>query len=188
MKHHTTAPLLKLSACLAACLALVACVPSETETAEPAAGANAATAPAERLFLKLAPSDALSVAEARAQLAPGDTAIVAGQVGGTAQPFVEGYAAFVLADPKLMFCNEMGDDHCPTPWDACCEDPDKLSDLRASVQFDDAQGQILAVNLKGQQGLKELSHVIVTGLVAETSTPENLIILADGLYLEPASE
>lgn len=126
--------------------------------------------------------------EARVQLAPGDTAIVAGQIGGTAQPFVAGYAAFVLADTEVMFCNETGDDQCPTPWDACCVDPDKLSTQRASVQFDDAQGQVLALDLKGQQGLKELSHVIVTGHVAETSTPENLIILADGLYIEPLTK
>lgn len=182
MKHQKPSRLLQLSASLAACLALVACAPSETETTEPSASSAAAAA---QLFLESAPSAPLSVMEARAQLAPGDTAIVAGQIGGTAQPFVAGYAAFVLADTEVMFCNEMDHNQCPTPWDACCVDPDKLSALRASVQFDDAQGQVLALDLKGQQGLKELSHVTVTGRVAETSTPENLIILADGLYIEP---
>ena len=182
MKQYTTSAFVKLSASLAACLALVACAPAESDTSA-SSEPTAATVSAAQLFLDSAPSNALSVAQARAQLAPGDTAIIAGQIGGTKQPFVEGFAAFVLADTEIMFCNETGDNSCPMPWDACCEDPDKVSALRASVQFDDAQGQILELNLKGQQGLKELSHVIVTGLVAETSTPENLIILANGLYL-----
>jgi len=187
MKHCTTSTILKLSVSLAACLALVACAPSESGTSA-SIESSAATLSAAPLFLESAPIEALSVAQARTQLAPGDTAVITGQIGGTQQPFVEGYAAFSLADPEIMFCDEMGDDHCPMPWDACCEDPDKLSALRASVQFNDAQGQVLAVNLKGQQGLAELRHVIVTGLVAETSTPENLIIFADGLYLKPTTE
>jgi hypothetical protein len=182
MKHPTTKSLLQLSVGLAACLTLAACGPSEPEISE--SSEPAASPPAERLFLDAAPSDALSVGQARAQLSPGDTAVVTGQIGGAPQPFVEGYAAFVLADSDILFCDEMGDDHCPAPWDACCEDPDKVSALRASVQFNDAQGEILTVNLKGQRGLEELSYVTVTGLVADTSTPENLVILADGLYFE----
>jgi hypothetical protein len=41
------------------------------------------------------------------------------------------------------------------------------------------------VTLKGQNGLKELQTVLVSGIVAEQSTPQNLIINATRLYPVP---
>lgn len=130
------------------------------------------------------PEGALSVKAAREQLNPGEEAFVFGQIGGVDQPFLEGYAGFVLGDTDLVFCGEMGnDDHCPTPWDACCEDTDTLKASRASVQFVDASGQAIAASMKGFAEVKELSPVVVQGTVAESSTPDNLIIEARGLYV-----
>jgi hypothetical protein len=133
--------------------------------------------------LNAKPEGALPVKAAREKLKLGESAVVVGQIGGSLEPFLEGYAGFVLADTDIEFCDEMGDDHCSTPWDACCEDPDKVKASRASVQFVDADGEPLAVSVEGFSGLKGLSHVVVTGTVAGTSTPENLIIDADGIYI-----
>jgi hypothetical protein len=107
---------------------------------------------------------------------------VRGQIGGTRLPFVDGYAGFVLADPELVFCDEMGDDHCNTPWDACCEDPDRLKAMRVSVQFVDATSNPIQQNLQTSIGLNELDEVVVIGTVAESSTPTNVIIEATTLY------
>lgn len=139
-------------------------------------------------LLDAAPSNPITVKAAREQMEPGDKAIVFGQIGGVAQPFLDGYAGFVLADTEIAFCDEMGDDHCPTPWDACCEDADKLKASRASIQFVDAEGNILPGSVKHFAGLEELSHVAVTGTVAASSTPENLIIKATELYVNPTDE
>lgn len=134
--------------------------------------------------LETRPEGALSVKAAREQLKPGDEAVVFGQIGGVDQPFLEGYAGFVLGDTDIVFCNEMGnDDHCATPWDACCEDADMLQTSRASVQFVDASGQPIAASMKGFAEVKELSPVVVQGTVAASSTPENLVIEARGLYV-----
>jgi hypothetical protein len=149
------------------------------------ATASTETNPLERIqLLDTKPSSALAVKAAREQLKPGDQAVVFGQIGGAEEPFFQGYAGFILADTDILFCNETGDDHCPTPWDACCEDPDKLKSSRASVQFVDAGGLPLATSLQGYAGLEPLRKVVVTGTVASSSTPENLIIEARGLYLE----
>lgn len=129
------------------------------------------------------PADALAVKAARETLKPGDAAVVFGQVGGVDEPFLEGYAGFVLGDTDIQFCDEMGDDHCKTPWDACCEDTDKLKVSRASVQFVDAEGQLLSQGMKGFAGIKELDEVVVIGAVAEASTPDNLIINATRIYV-----
>jgi hypothetical protein len=132
--------------------------------------------------LSEAPKNVLSVASVRAQANPRTPITVRGQIGGTRLPFVDGYAGFVLADPELVFCDEMGDDHCNTPWDACCEDPDRLKAMRVSVQFVDAIGNPIQQNLQTSIGLNELDEVVVIGTVAESSTPTNVIIEATTLY------
>lgn len=147
--------------------------------------ANAEGNPLEVIqILDTKPEGALAVKLAREQLKPGDEAVVFGQVGGVDKPFLEGYAGFVLGDTDIVFCDEMGDDHCPTPWDACCEDTDKLQASRASVQFVDASGQPIAESMKGFVEVQELSSVVVQGTVAASSTPENLVIEATSIYVE----
>jgi hypothetical protein len=157
---------------------MTACGPSETTTPVPPEDPFAQTH-----FLDERPAGAISVGEARATAEPGDPVVISGLIGGALEPFVDGYAAFVLADPAILFCNEMPDEHCATPWDACCEDPDKLSANRISVQFVDGENQILQQSLKGTGGLKELSQVVVTGTISEDSTPDNINLLAQKLYL-----
>ena len=77
----------------------------------------------------------------------------------------------------------MGDDlHCQTPWDACCEDPDKIKSMRVSVQFVDREGNPILTDLKQEIGIQELDEVTVVGTVADSSTESNLIINATGLY------
>jgi hypothetical protein len=133
-------------------------------------------------LLDTKPEGAIAVKTAREQLKPGDEALVYGQIGGVKNPFFDGYAGFVLTDTDVMFCDEMGDDNCPTPWDACCEDSDKLKQSRASVQFVDAEGKILTHSLGDFAGLKGLDQVTVQGKVAPSSTSENLVIEARAIH------
>ena len=172
---HTTSSVITISAIA---LLLTACAPANKTNESSAQSENAITA----LLLETTPVDALNVYEARKQAKPGLAIQVSGQIGGTLKPFVEGYAGFVLADPELEFCDEMGDDHCSTPWDACCEDPDKLKSMRVSVQLVDNNGTPIQADLKQSLGIKELDEVTVIGTVAETSTDTNIIINATGLY------
>jgi hypothetical protein len=152
------------------------------ESASPEA--NNASGPAEldAYLLQAEPEGAVSVTEARQSAEPGRPIVVAGQIGAALNPFSADYATFVLGDEALMYCDEMGDDdHCATPWDACCEDPDKVMQGRASVQVL-ADGNPLPGSLKGVGGLTELDHVVVAGTVDPSSTPQNLIINASGIY------
>ena len=170
-----------LSLCLVlAGLGLTACSPEEENARVSPESINSE----KSLFLDQAPGGALNVAEARVQLSPGDEAIIEGQIGGVMEPFLSGYAGFVLGDTEIVFCDEMGDDdHCATPWDACCEDPDQLQGRRLSVQFVDADGNPLERDLKAEGQLKELDHVVVVGRVAAGSTKENMVVHAAGLAL-----
>lgn len=140
--------------------------------------------PAESgLFLQDTPGPAQPIAEVVQSAQAGDSVTVSGQIGGTTEPFGEGYALFMLADESLVFCNEMSDeDHCPTPWDACCEDPDKLRNSRAMIQIIDDAGEVRTQSLKNQAGLRELEPIVLSGTVIRSHADGGLVINARKLY------
>ncbi len=176
MKNQTNKTIL-LSA-VALSLAFAGCAPDAPEAAD-------LPEPAFELpVLTTRPADALAVQAARRQLKPGEKAVVFGQIGAVEAPFFEGFAGFVLGDTDLVYCDEMGDDeHCATPWDACCVEPEKRQASRLSVQFVDAAGQAIPADLRGMSGLEPLKEVVVVGSVAESSTRGNMIINASGVFV-----
>lgn len=182
MKKHNPSIILLMSALV---LGLTACGPkSGSEAQAGASNESAVTDPAGDFLLSEVPSTVPGLLEALEAGGEGETLLFTGRVGGNLDPMAADYAAFVVADEVLVFCDEMGDDdHCPTPWDACCEDPDKIAASRAFVQFVDDNGLPLAVDLKEAVGLAENDAVIVRGKLSPDSTPGNRIIIADGLAI-----
>jgi len=167
------------SCSLLASLCLVSCekqkvvefVPAETQSLDP-------------YFTTSAPADPKQISVLRTTAKPGDEVTVTGLVMGREKPFVEGRAAFILGDPgKLTPCNKMPDDHCKTPWDACCDSPELKKEGTATIQIIGADQRVLKQNLKGEHGLKELSTVTLTGTVDKSSTAEALIINATALHV-----
>jgi hypothetical protein len=99
---------------------------------------------------------------------------------GTLQDFGE-YATFRLVEDSLRDCSESGDS-CRTPWDYCCEDPDKLRTLTVNVEFLD--GEFPAQwSLEGQHGLTRLTEVAVAG-VLRVDDQGNLRLEANKLSLQ----
>lgn len=136
-------------------------------------------------FTASAPADPKPISTLRTTAKPGDEVTVSGLVMGREKPFVEGRAAFILGDPsKMTPCNKMPDDHCKTPWDACCDTPEAKREGTATIQILGADQRVLKQNIKGEHGLKELSAVTLTGTVDKASTPEALIINATALHVE----
>lgn len=160
--------------------ALTSCEkPAAPEVAAPS------TISLESYFTASAPADPQQISAVRTTAKPGDTITVSGLVMGREHPFVEGRAAFILGDPtKLTPCNKMPDDHCKTPWDACCDSPELKKEGTATIQITE-NGRVLKQSLKGEHGLKELSAVTLTGTVDKSSTPEALIINATVLHIAP---
>jgi len=180
MKQNPKKTLLALSI-LSSALALASCGKNETSQVNaPSPGQDSAAS--AQILLAEAPAALVSVGKARQEAQPGQEITLIGKVGGTLNPIAESYATFVLADQTVYFCDEMPNDTCETPWDACCEDPAKLAANRASVVFLNEQGQPLPLDLSQTAQLQKLALVSVTGIVAPTSSPENLIVHANGLY------
>jgi hypothetical protein len=148
---------------------------------------QAETTPAISLdsyFTSSAPADAQPISAVRTSAKPGDSVTLTGLVMGREKPFVEGRAAFILGDPtKITPCNKMPDDHCDTPWDACCDTPEAKREGTATVQLLGDDQRVLKRSIKGEHGLKELSAVTLTGTVDKASTPEALIINATALHV-----
>lgn len=122
---------------------------------------------------------------ARGQFKPGDEVTLTGLVMGVKDPFVKGRAVFVLGDEATITpCDRMGDDdHCATPWDACCDANTIRSAGTAAIQVLDESGRPAKVGLKGVHGLSELSRVTVSGVVAPNSTPAAFVVNATAIHI-----
>lgn len=165
-----------------AVLALASCGKKETtaasvETAPPAAAFDA-------YFTDQTIADPKTIHVAGTDAKPGDEIVIQGLIMGREKVFVDGRASFLLGDrEKLTPCNEKPDEECETPWDACCDSKEAKRGNIASIQITDAEGRVLTGGLKGVKGLKELSAVTVSGMVDQSSTPENLVVNAKVIHV-----
>ena len=161
---------------LLAALLVVSCGKTETTTVKPPAAAS----PELTAVINAKPEGEPSpIHMARQTVQPGDKITVSGQVMGGKHPFVEGRAAFILGDPDVLTpCNENPGDACETPWDSCCDSPEDKARGTATIQVVDEEGRVLKEGIEGIGGIRKLAKLIVSGKVAENSTPEALLINA----------
>ena len=76
-----------------------------------------------------------------------------------------------------------GDDHCKTPWDACCEPQETIAAGAATVQVVNDKGQPLKVGLNGHKGIAPGKDVTIAGKV-RSADANNLVIDATGIYVK----
>ncbi|MGE9270680.1 MAG: hypothetical protein ACQKBU_07740 [Verrucomicrobiales bacterium] len=159
---------------------LVACSKNETATTS----TNAPSAELREIFVERIAAEASPIHLARTTVQPGDPIVIEGQIMGAAEPFVAGRAAFILGDrAKLTPCNEMPDDGCATPWDACCDTKEAFREGTATIQVIGEDGRTLKEGIEGVRGLEKLSKILVQGEVAQQSGPGNLVVNADAIQI-----
>jgi hypothetical protein len=127
--------------------------------------------------------EAIPVKTAREQNEPGNILILEGFVGGRENPFVEGRAIFVLGDDSLETCDKVPGDDCPTPWDACCEDPKNIQAAIITIQVVDENNAVLKGTLEGAGGIKAGSRLKIKGQVDKNSSPEAMIFNAQTIKI-----
>lgn len=157
-------------------------------TCKPAAeapGAGAVAAPAGVLgrVVGTAPSgEARSIGEVKASAKPGEEVTLKGRVMGNLKPFVDGRAAFILADPAVIAaCSDNPSDQCETPWDSCCHTPEEKKKAIVTIQVVGDDGRVLKQGIEGVGGVAKLATLTVTGKVAEGSQGDTLIINATAI-------
>jgi hypothetical protein len=156
---------------------------------KPAADAATSTKPtaeasaALQAVLAAAPKgEPLSIVNAKAAAQPGEEITITGRIMGSSSPFVEGRAAFMLADPGVLTaCSDHPGDECETPWDCCCDSKEDKKRGTVTVQIIDANGRVLKEPIEDIGGIKKLATLTVTGKVAEGSTADLLILNATAI-------
>jgi len=167
-------------------LTLASCSKKEDATSSTSQQGSQSETPISQLLLKEAPQKAVGIFELRKSAKPGDKVTFTGAVIGGKQVFIEGRAVMVVGDPtKITSCDRHPGDNCKTPWDVCCDDPAVIKKSILTVQVVNESGSPLKTNLKGIGGLKELSHVTITGTVTKNSNESNMVINASGIYIHP---
>ncbi|MEM1329142.1 MAG: hypothetical protein AAGG07_01135 [Planctomycetota bacterium] len=166
---HTTA-----LATAALALSLSACSDDATSTA-PSAGATSAW------VLTAAPEGAKGVVELKTTAQEGDTVVLRGRIGGRMAPITEDSPVFVVMDLSIPHCGEKMDDHCPTPWDYCCETVESKTDNAATIQLVARDGMPLDESPMAQ-GFAALDEVIVVGTVGPRPNDKVLTVRATGVH------
>lgn len=163
------------------------CTKSESQSSGNSGSNGGDTVSADKAAWLLASApqgDVMSVAQAKADATEGQTIMVLGRIGGRMEPLSSDSAVFVIVDMEILHCGQMGEkDHCPTPWDYCCEPPDNLAANSATVQLVNAEaGDALEDVDPIAAGLEPLDEVIIVGTVGPRPSPEVLTIQATGVH------
>ena len=146
--------------------------------------ADDAEAPSEKGYLlKEEPKEAKAVIKVRKDAKNGDEVVVVGRIGGRANPWVKGAAAFSIVDEAVKSCDQIPGDNCPTPWDYCCEVG--LPQKTMFVTFVDEAGKVVRKDARQLLKVKELQTVVVKGKVKRDKA-DNVSIQATNLYVRPS--
>ena len=148
---------------------------------EPGADETSANSQSDATYLMTdKPTDAEGVGAARKKVKDEEEVTLVGRIGGSANPFVDGLAAFTIVDPQVKFCAP--DEGCPTPWDYCCTQ-NEVKDNIATIKVVNESGQPVDQSAKQLLGVKELDTVIVKGK-AKRDDKGNLTVLAQKVFVE----
>ena len=161
----------------------VGCQQEQTTDTASQSSANEPGVDGTKFLLAAEPGEAEDVIRARESAQDDDEVLVLGRIGGSANPWIEGRAAFSIVDSSLKACSDIPGDKCEKPWDYCCE-THKLPTATALVQVVDEQGEVVRADARGLLNVEELSTVIVKGR-AKRDDAGNLTILASGVYVRP---
>ncbi|MCP4174195.1 MAG: hypothetical protein GY758_25875 [Fuerstiella sp.] len=135
-----------------------------------------------KFLLTTEPEGAGDVIKVREGAGDGDDIVIVGRIGGSANPWVEGRAAFSIVDGSLRACSDIEGDSCPIPWDYCCE-TSKLPTATALVKVVDETGALVKADARELLSVKELSTVVVEGR-ARRDDAGNLTVLATGVFVK----
>jgi len=127
------------------------------------------------------PEGAVGVIAAREQGVDNEPIVVVGRVGGQANPWIEGRAAFMLLDPSMMVVTEgeaMAEGVLCTG-DCCAAE---RSNCTTIVKFVDQGGRPLAIDSRKLLGIQESDLLVVRGK-AQKDEHGNFAVIADGVYV-----
>ena len=142
---------------------------------------TAANVDASQFQLTEEPDGAVGVIAARESAEDGAPIVLVGRVGGSANPWITGRAAFTLLDASMSVVAE-GEDSAEgeiCTGDCCALERQNCTTL---VKVVDSQGKLVAVDSRELLGLKESDMVVVKGTAQKDKTG-NFVMLASGVFV-----
>ena len=131
------------------------------------------------------PSDVKDLVEVKKSAKKGDEVTFLARIGGRKNAsFVQSLAMMIVADPGLISCELMSDqEHCPTPEDYCCEDPELYAQGLGTIRFMDGAGDIYPFSAEGDHGLEILKYVVIEGTVIDINDNGLFIVDANKIWV-----
>lgn len=154
---------------------------SASESPATAARTPAISIEGSKYLLAEEPADAIGVIEARESAEDGTPLVLVGRIGGSANPWIEGRAAFMLLDASMNVVAE-GEDSADgeiCTGDCCANERVHFTTL---VKVVDAEGQLVSVDSRELLGLQESDMVVVEGN-AQKDDSGNFVMLAKSIYI-----
>ena len=170
---------LSLGIVLSTCLLASGCNSSSTQS--DAVSASPASIDGSKFLLAEEPDDAIGVIEARESATDGDSIVVVGRIGGAANPWVEGRAAFTLIDAsKLIVADGQESGAGEICMDDCCAE--ERAGCTTLVKVIDADGRLVPADARKLLGINNSDMIVVRGKVSKDETG-NFAILASGVHV-----
>lgn len=146
-----------------------------------AQGNRAAAIDGSQFLLAEEPDEAVGVILAREAALDGAPLVLVGRVGGSANPWIEGRAAFTLLDASMSVVSEGTDS---AEGELCLGDccATERLDCTVLVKVVDEQGKLVPVDSRKLLGLQESDMVVVRG-TAKKDDSGNFTMLASGVHI-----
>jgi hypothetical protein len=131
------------------------------------------------------PAKVQDLVEVKKTAKKGDEVTFLARIGGRKNAsFVPTLAMMIVADPGLISCELMGEEeHCATPEDYCCEDPELYSQGLGTVRFMDKNGDVFPYSVEGDHGMEVLKYVVVDGTVVDINDNGLFIVDANKVWV-----
>ena len=140
----------------------------------------------EKFLLDHEPNGVQGVLDVQEEYVKPHDVVLVGQIGGVANPWSPGKAAFILADPiTVSEFSETGTEHiCDDPGCKFCqrEKINKLKEGLAAVEFRAADGKVVPIDARQLFSVSNRQIVVVQGK-AEVNDLGCLVVAANGLYV-----
>lgn len=166
-------------------LGALACAGCQEDPTETTGGGGGTDSTALKAIMSATPiADAQDIRQVQAGASKGDTVVVRGYIGGRKKPLAESLAVATLIDINVpLRCGVVAGDHCPTPWDYCCETRDSLLAATASVQVLGPDGRPVQATLAGVAGIQPFGQIVVRGVVRDVEAGNRLVLDAERIHV-----
>lgn len=134
----------------------------------------------KQYLLNEEPDGAIGVIAARESSEDGKPLIMVGCIGGTANPWIEGRAAFTLLDASMSVVAEGEESENAICTEACCDE--LRVGCTALVKLVDSQGSVIPVDSRQLLGVQESDMLVVEGK-AQKDKAGNFVMIANRVYI-----